>query len=173
MKVMSKLSSSVLSALLLAGTLGAGAVSAETVAYPTADAASFLIDVPGDWEMQQAESDGDYVTFIAPTGALLMFRTIDATPEELSSAVEDTINWIKENHSDVQIGEPSKVNQAGLDGFLGTGEGVDEEGTHLKFGMVWFALPDDTIGEIWFSATKDDEEGSEACAKVINSFRAP
>jgi hypothetical protein len=173
MKVMSKLSSSVLSAVLLAGTLGAGAAGAETVAYPTADAASFLIDVPGDWEMEQAEAEGDYVTFYAPTGAALMFRTIPASEEELQAAVEDTITWIIENHSDVQIGEPSAANQAGLKGFVAAGEGKDEEGTHLKFGMAWFALPDGNLGEIWFSAAVDDAEGSAAAAKVIDSFRAP
>ncbi len=78
---------------LAAGLLAAGAAGAETLGYPSAQHASFLIDYPGDWEMTPGEGVGDYVTLIGPAGATLMLRTIPGTKESMEEAVKDTYTY--------------------------------------------------------------------------------
>lgn len=162
-----------LAPLALAGLLTAGAAGAETVAYPSPEKPSFLVDYPANWEMTPGEGEGDYVTLMSPEGATLMMRTIPGTKESMEQAVKDSYEYLGENYTDLQLSDAADSNHRGLTGFYATGAGKDEEGTQMRFGMAWYALNDKEIGEIWFAAAESDKAGIAAAGKVLESFRAP
>lgn len=158
---------------LAAGLLAAGAASAETVGYPSADKPSFLVDYPANWEMTPGEGEGDYVTLMSPEGTTLMMRTIPGTKESMEQAVKDNYEYLGENYTDLQLSDPTDSQHRGLTGFYATGAGKDSDGTKTLFGMAWYALNDKEIGEIWFAAAEGDKAGIDAAGKVLESFRAP
>lgn len=172
---MTKKSRRFASALLVAGLLAAGAASAKNVTwgYPSADNASFLIDAPEDWEPAPGEEVGDYFELYGPTGVALSFRTVPGTEDALKTAVEESIAYLHETYTDVKLDPAKDSVQAGLEGFYGTGSGVDEEGTKVVFGLAWYQLEDGNIGEIWFVAEAGDTAGAKAAGKILESFRAP
>lgn len=158
---------------LAAGLLAAGAAGAETLGYPSAQHASFLIDYPAAWEMTPGEGPGDYVTLVGPTGVTLMLRTIPGTKASMEEAVKDSYTYLGENYTDLKLSDPSDSEQRGLTGFLATGSGKDSDGTLMVFGMAWYVVNAEEIGEIWFVASADDKAGIDAAGKVLDSFRAP
>lgn len=159
--------------LFLAGLLAVAAAPAKTLGYPDLQDASFLVDLPNDWEVEPGESIGDYVHVNSDSGVYLAFRTIEATDNAMSEAIEQSIEFLQENYQEVQVGDPVEVKQAGLDAFLMDGTGNDSEGSNVVFRMAWVALTDGTIGEIWFAAHADDRDGINAAAAALSSFRAP
>lgn len=165
--------SRMLGTFLLAGAVASSAVMADTIAYPSSDDASFMVDVPKGWEITPGEEAGDYVGVNSDSGVYLAFRTIDGSEDAMHSAIEESVAYLEENYKNVDVGEPKDVKQAGLEGFLMDGTGKDEEGIDIVFRMAWLALKDGNIGEIWFAAAADDKAGIAAAAKALNSFRAP
>lgn len=159
--------------LFLAGLLVVAAAPAKTLGYPGMQNASFLVDLPDDWEVEPGETTGDYVHVNSDSGVYLAFRTIEATDTAMKEAIEASIEFLKENYQDVQVGDPVEVKQAGLDAFLMDGTGKDSEGTGVVFRMAWIALKDGNIGEVWFAAPADDEDGINAAGAALSSFRAP
>lgn len=165
---------SVLLALAFAASLVvAPVVRADTMAFPNAENASFLIDYPSDWELTPAEEEGGYATLIGPTGILLMLRTIPGDESAMESAVKASYEYVVENYENVKLDEPKDSVQRGLTGFYGTGSGVDEDMGEVGFAMAWYALNDGTIGEIWYVVPKGDQTGSMVATKILDSFRAP
>lgn len=142
-------------------------------AYPTADAASFVIDYPESWTVTPAENAGDYVSLEGPTGALLYFRTIPGTEQDLVAAIEDTKTYLDENYADVEMSKAEDFAQHDLTGFYATATGTHEKDGEIRFVMGWLPLPDGTIGEIWYSAFADDTDGPKEAAAIMNSMRAP
>ena len=163
-----------LCAFALSMTVVAGSVFAEstTIAYPTADDPSFLIKVPGDWEFEAAEEEGDYFSVTGPTGAALYFRTIEASEDGLESAIEDTFEYVNDNYSTVDVDDPTEETLNGMDGFSAVGTGEDEAGDSYVFAFGWYILDDEEMLEIWYEATADDEGAKEA-AKIIKSVSKP
>jgi|JI10StandDraft_1071094.scaffolds.fasta_scaffold401656_2 hypothetical protein len=159
--------------LLLAGWVMAAPAAAVTIGYPSTDHASFLVDVPSDWEVSPGEEEGDFVDVNSDSGVYLAFRTIEGSEDAMQGAIEDTVAYLQENYKNVTVGDPKDVKQAGLEGFLMDGEGKDEDGTAIVFRAAWLALADGTIGEIWFAAPASDKAGIAAAAKALNSFRVP
>jgi hypothetical protein len=164
----------VATALVLAASLcSLGSADAARLAYPSASAASFLIDYPDHWTMTPGEEEGDYVELEGSDGAVLFFRTIEGSEEALVEAIKDTQKDISDEYSNVVLSKAKDVEQHGLKGFLATGTGANEDGDDVQFLMAWFPLPDGTIGEIWYSAFVDDAKGTKEAVDVLNSFRAP
>lgn len=161
------------SLLLATGLLTADLARADTLAYPTTEKTSFLIDYPSDWTLEQAESEGDYMTLTAPTQTILQFRTIEGTEETLKQAVVESYDYIKESYTKVELGEPKEVQQHGLRGLIAGGTGHEAEVGDVNFGVAWLELKDGTIGEIWYVAAVEDTEGRAAAVDIMNSFRAP
>ena len=157
--------------VLLTGSLLATSAPADTLAYPSPDAPSFMIDYPASWEMTPGEEVGDYTSLIGTSGTSLMFRTV--TAEDLKQAVKSSIEYVYENYTDVALAEPQESKHRDLDGFVVSGAATDSETGKMRIGMAWFQLKDGTIGEIWFSAPEEDAEGIEEAKAVIGSFRAP
>lgn len=160
-------------AFALGLALLAGSARAELMAYPTSAKPSFLIDMPKNWELTQGEEEGDYVDVTGPTGVVLSFRTIPGSEKAMNGAIKESIEWLNENYSNVELDDPEDSEQNGLSGFYATGSGADEDGNAVVFGMAWYALPNGKIGEIWFAADPGDKAGITAAGKILDSFRAP
>lgn len=160
-------------ALLMAAGLLVGTVAgAETLAYPSSDNASFIIDHPSSWEMVPGENVGDYVTLNAPTGAVLQLRTIPGTEKAMDKAVQENVDYLGETFTDVELGEPQEL-KGKLEGSVITGSGKDEDDQDVGFAIYFIGLPDGKIAEIWYAVVKGDEAGHKAAVKILDSFRTP
>lgn len=163
----------VASLLLAAGLTLTATAHADTLAYPSPDAASFMVDYPSSWEMTPGEAEGDYLTLISEGGTTLMLRTVPGSEEEVQEAVKSSIEYVQENYKNVALSEPADTEQHGLSGFFTAGTAKDAEIGDVKLGMAWYSLNDGTIGEIWFVGPVDDADGLKQAGGIINSFRSP
>lgn len=159
--------------LLLAGLLAVAPIQAKTLGYPNMQQASFMIDLPDDWSIEPGEDVGDYVHVNSDSGVYLALRTVEASDDAMKEAIEQSVAFLQENYQNVKVGDPVDVKQAGLDAFLMDGNGKDSDGNNVVFRMAWVALKDGSIGEVWFVAQADDEDGINAAGQALSSFRAP
>ena len=159
--------------LLLSGLLAFVTAQAKTLGYPDVKNASFLVDLPDDWTVEPGESVGDYVHVNSESGVYLAFRTIEGNEDSMKEAIEQSIAFLQENYQEVQVGDAKQVKQAGQEAFLMDGNGKDSEGDKVVFRMAWVALNDGHIGEVWFVAMADDEDGINAAGAALSSFRTP
>ena len=126
-----------------------------------------------DSEIEPAEEEGGYFTLTGPTGAMLSFRTVEGSEEGMKDAIADSLAYVKETYSNVQLDDAKDHKVNGLEGFYSTGSGKDkDDGSVVVFGMAWYALEDGSIGEIWFEAGNTDKAGAEAADKILNTFKA-
>ena len=166
--------SNVLASIALAAALlFAHPVLAETMAYPSADNASFLIDHPSNWEMEPGENVGDYVTLTGPTGVVVQFRTIPGSESAIADAIEESRKYLQETFDDVSLEEPESSQHRGMEMLSVVGAGVDKDGQAVGFSMAFFALDDGNIAELWFAVVAGDDAGADAAGKVLDSFRTP
>jgi len=161
------------SVMLAAGLTLAASAHADTLAYPSSDAASFMVDYPSSWEMTPGESTGDYLTLMSDGGTTLMLRTVAGEVAELEQTIKDSIVYIHENYQEVELSDPTDSTQQGLSGFYTAGTASEKELGEVKLAMAWYALSDGTIGEIWFVAPKDDTDGINEAGAILDSFRSP
>lgn len=160
--------------VLLMLPLLAPAGETQIIAYPDADNPSFLIEVPGDWELEQAEEDGAFFHLNGPSGAVHSFRTIEGTQDSLEEAIKESLTEAGELFNNVEVGDPMDWTPDGLTGFYVIGNGVrKDDGTPVRIGMAWCALKDGNIVEMWFAADQDDEEGMEQANAIANSLKSP
>lgn len=161
-----------LTGLALAFALVLGSVAeAGTIAYPTTKKPHFLIDVPDDWELEQAEEPGGFFTVSGPSGVVLSFRTVEGG--DLDGAIEESMNFLKENYKNVKLEPAEEVEQDGMSGAFARGTGVDKNtGAPGVFAMAWFELKNGEIAEIWYAADAKDKKGADQASKVLDSFRA-
>jgi len=165
--------SMIASVMLAAGLTLAASAHADTLAYPSSDAASFMVDYPSSWEMTPGESTGDYLTLMSDGGTTLMLRTVAAEVAELEQTIKDSIVYVHENYQEVELSDPTDSTQQGLSGFYTAGTASEKELGEVKLAMAWYALSDGTIGEIWFVAPKDDTDGINEAGAILDSFRSP
>lgn len=159
--------------LLFVGLLAVATAQAKTLGYPSVDKASFLVDLPDDWTVEPGEGAGDYVHVNSESGVYLAFRTVEASENAMQDAIKESIAFLQDNYKNVKVGDSKEITQAGLDGFVMDGAGEDSDGAAVVFRMAWVALKDGHIGEIWFVAFSDDEDGINAGGAALSSFRAP
>ncbi len=156
---------------LAAVSIFAGAASAGIIAYPTAQKPSFVVDVPDAWELEPAEEEGGFFTVTGPTGVVLSFRAVGGG--DLDGAIEESIGFIQENYSNVNLEPAKEAQQHGLSGAFAMGQGKDKStGKASVFAVAWFELKDGSIGEIWYAADAGDKAGAAAAGKILDSFRA-
>ena len=91
----------------------------------------------------------------------------------MREAIELSITHLQENYKNVKVGDPVQVKQAGPDGFVMDGIGEESDGTAVVYRMAWATSKEGQIGEIWFVAHSDDEDGVNAGGAALSSFRAP
>lgn len=163
----------VASLLLAAGLSLATSARADTLAYPSPDAASFMVDYPASWEMTPGETAGDYLTLMSDGGTTLMMRTVAGESAEVEKTVKDSIEYVHENYTDVDLSDPTDSTQRGLSGFYTTGTASEKELGNVRIAMAWYALNDGNIGEIWFVAPQDDTDGIDEAGAILDSFRSP
>lgn len=161
-------------ALAAASLLPLGAAEPHKIAYPTADDASFILTVPADWEIKQAEEAGDYFTLSKESGATFSFRTIEGEKETLDQAIEDSMKEIGERFDGVQMSEAQDWTPGGLKGFYSAGGGKEKDGgAPVRIGVGWLALPDGKIAELWFVADQDDTQGITEAEAIANTLETP
>ncbi len=165
---------SMIASMLLAAGLTVGAsAQADTLAYPNSAAASFMVDYPASWEMTPGESTGDYLTLMSDGGTTLMLRTVEGDAAKLEETVKESIEYVGENYTDVELSDPTDSEQKGLTGFYTAGTASEKDLGEVRLAMAWYALSDGTIGEIWFVAPKDDTAGIQEAGAILDSFRSP
>lgn len=157
---------------LAAGLLIGSSAGAETLAYPSADNPSFIIDHPANWTMEPGEDVGDYVTLTSPNGAVLQLRTIPGTEKAMDQAVQENVDYLGETFSNVEMGEPEEL-KGKLEGSIITGSGKDEDDQDVGFAIYFIGLPDGRIAEIWYAVVKGDQASHKAAIDILNSFRTP
>jgi hypothetical protein len=159
-------------AFLVATTLfTTGAAKAETIAYPTAEEPSFVLDYPANWEVTHGEEVGDYFGLTGPTGAELWLRTIPGTADDLTTAIGEMAEYLGETYSDVELGDPVE-NDGVIEGFSTTGSGNSEDGP-VGFFVGWYLLGDGNLAEIWYVAEEGDQAGAGQAQTILRSFRIP
>lgn len=157
---------------LAAGLLVGSSAGAATLAYPSSDSPSFIIDHPSNWEMEPGENVGDYVTLTSPTGAVLQLRTIPGTEKAMNDAVQENVDYLGETFSNVEMGEPQEL-KGKLEGSVITGGGKDADDQDVGFAIYFIGLPDGRIAEIWYAVVKGDQASHKAAVEILNSFRTP
>lgn len=145
----------------------------QTIAYPTVDETSFVLQAPEGWELSPADEEGGYFHLEAPSGATLSFRTLEGNEDALQEAIKEMIADIKERYDDAEIGEAEDWNPHGLEGFYATATAKEKDGTPVRIGMAWCALKDGKIAEVWFVSDLSDEDGMNAASAIVNSLAPP
>jgi len=170
---MKKISYSLFAALALAVSVPAYAQETNVIAYPTVDEASFIIEVPDDWEMTAAEEVGEYFHLDGPTGAVFSFRTIEGSEDALQEAIEGSLEDVSSLFSEIELGDAEDWTPDGLTGFYAVGSGKDKDGTDVRIGLAWCALNDGKIAQMWFVTDLDDAPGIKAAELIANSLASP
>lgn len=163
---------SVVALLTLTG-LTLRAAEPQQIAYPTAEEPSFVITVPADWELTQAEKEGDFIHLDGPTGAAFLFRTIEGSQESLDAAIKESLEDAAQSFKDLDMGTAEDFKPDRLEGFYATGKGKDKDGTEVRIGMAWCVLRDGKIAELWFVSDLDDTKGMETASDIANSLKSP
>ena len=160
-------------AVLLALCVFAAAAQAApvTLYYPEQGNADFSVTVPGNWDLEQAEEEGGFFTVTGPTGVQLSFRTIEMDQDEIEAAIEQSVQWVFDNYSKVEMGDPEDIVQNGMDGFNMTGTARDENGRPVAIVMAWLALKRTHLAEVMFIVSPNDKAGFSAAERVIKSLK--
>ncbi|HYI10139.1 MAG TPA: hypothetical protein VEK57_13855 [Thermoanaerobaculia bacterium] len=158
-------------AALLLVVVAAGAQAAPvTLYYPDQENADFSVAVPGDWELEQAEEEGGFFTVTGPTGAQLSFRTVETGDDEIDAAMEQSMEWVFANYSDVKLDDPEDIVQNGMEGFNMTGT-AKNEGSPVVIVMAWLALKRSHLAEVLIVVDATDRPGLNAAERVIKTLR--
>ena len=168
-----KITHVIVASLTFALCLLARAAESTRIAYPTSEAASFIIEVPSDWEMTPAEESGDFFHLDGPTGALFSFRTIKGSDDALQGAIESTMGHINRLFSGVEMSDAKDWTPGGLEGFYATGFGKDKKGQEVQIGVAWCVLNDGKIAQMWFVTDAEDAKGIRAAEAIANSLKSP
>jgi hypothetical protein len=172
--------SSSLLPLLIATVLAIGSrASAETtIAYPTADAATFTISVPDNWELTPAEAEDDYFLVTGPTHVELWFRSFAVSSgEEAEAAVEEAMTsgeeWLAENYKGVEFGDPTEGERDGMPFISLVGKGVEKEsGETVTFTIAFLVMKNGSMAEFWGIIPAGDAEGKAGAQAIVDTFEA-
>lgn len=141
-----------------------------TLFYPTQEASDFSVDVPGEWELEQAEEEGGFFTVNGPTGVQLSFRTVATDDEDMEAAIKQSVEFVFENYEDVEMGDPEDIKQNGMDGFNMTGT-AKLNGEPVIIVMAWLALKKTALAEVLFVVEPSDKQGFAAAERVLKTLR--
>lgn len=161
----------ILSALFVCLSATAALAQPVTLFYPEQGNADFSVTVPGNWDLEQAEEEGGFFTVTGPTGVQLSFRTIEMDQDEIEAAIEQSVQWVFDNYSKVEMGDPEDIVQNGMDGFNMTGTARDENGRPVAIVMAWLVLKRTHMAEVLVVVDMKDKAGLNAAEKVIKSLK--
>jgi hypothetical protein len=166
--------------LVIASLLAIGSrASAETtIAYPTADSATFTITVPDDWELTPAEDEEDYFLVTGPTSVELWFRSFEVNSgEEAEAAVEEAMTdgeeWLAENYEDIEFDEPTEGERDGMPFISLVGKGVEKENSEVvTFTIAFIMMENGSMTEFWSIIPVGDAKGKAGAQAIVDSFEA-
>ncbi len=143
------------------------------VFYPSQAEAQFTVDVPSAWSLTPQGEDGaeDYFEVEGPNGLELSFRVVPGA--DIDQAVADHIAYLKENFTDIKLGESKETKINGMDAIILPAKGNDEDGVARDFGAGWFQLSGGAVGELWYNVDVSDGAGTSAAVAVLNSLKMP
>ena len=159
-----------IAALLLIVTATAAQAEPVTLYYPQQRGADFSIVVPGNWELEQAEEEGGFFTVTGPTGVQLSFRTIETEDDQIDAAIKQSVEWVFENYSDVDLEDPEDIVQNGMEGFNMTGTAKNGR-DRVVIVMAWLALKRSHLAEVIVVVDAKDRAGLNAAERVIKTLR--
>lgn len=159
-----------IAALLMQPVLAGGLTQ---VYYPSQADTLFTVTVPSDWTLTPQGADGaeDYFEVEGPNGLELSFRQIPG--DDIETAVEAHIAYLKENFTEIAMGESKETKINGMDAIILPAKGKDADGVAREFGAGWFKLGGDAVGELWYNVDDSDAAGKAAASTVLNSLKAP
>lgn len=141
-----------------------------TLYYPAERGADFSVVVPDSWDLEQAEEEGGFFTVTGPTGVQLSFRTIETDDAEIDAAIEQSVEWVFANYSDVELDDPEDMVQNGMEGFHMTGT-AESEGSPVVIVMAWLALKRTHLAEVMVIVDANDRAGLNAAERVLKTLR--
>ena len=145
---------------------------AAPIYYPDQRNADFSIDVPDNWELEQADEEGGFFTVTGPTGVQLSFRTIESDDDQIDAAIEQSVQWVFDNYDDVEMGDPEDIVQNGMTGFNMTGTARDRDSRDkVVIVMAWLALKRSHLAEVLVIVEPNDKRGLAAAERVIKTLR--
>lgn len=175
MKITSFLS---IAAAFSAAGLAAAQAETKTLHYPTQDATMFSIDAPADWEVKEIKEVGEYGTLESENGSVLQFRAVECANEEeavkeINSIADSTPDFLQENYTDIQLGDPKEFTIEGKQGSQLTGTGKDKEGNAVEFLTAIVLIGPTTVAEIWAAVFPEGEGNNDLAAAqaVLQSFK--
>ncbi|MFQ3577461.1 MAG: hypothetical protein SNJ52_00405 [Verrucomicrobiia bacterium] len=148
------------------------ALASQTIFYPSQDQPVFSVTAPDDWVFTAAEDGEDYFTLANEHGTTLYFRAIEGTEASFQEALDDAIAYVRTEYSEVTVGEPIRDTHEGNPVIYAVGSGTDGDGNEYYFSFGFIALPSGQIGEVWFEASVEDEEGIKTSDAILKTFSA-
>ncbi len=157
-------------------SLAVAQAETKTLHYPTQDETMFTIEAPGDWEVTEIESVGDFGSLESENGSVLQFRaqefdTEDEAKQEVDSIVESTFEFLQENYTDINLEDPKEITIEGQPGMQVTGAGKDKEGNAVQFLSATIVLGPKTVAEVWAAVFPEGNDDLEAAQSVLQSFK--
>ena len=141
-----------------------------TIYYPSEDDADFSVAVPEHWELEQADEEGGFFTVTGPSGVQLSFRTVETDDDQMEAAIEQSVEWVFANYSDVDLDDPEDIVQNGMEGFNMTGT-AESDGNPVVIVMAWLALKRSHLAEVMVIVDANDRKGLNAAERVIKTLR--
>lgn len=143
------------------------------VYYPTQDQAQFTVAIPSDWELTPQGEEGaeDYFEIEGPNGLELSFRVVPGA--NIDKAVKDHIEYLRENFTEIELGDSKETKINGMDAIILPAKGLDEDEVARDLGAGWFQLRGGAVGELWYNVEVSDSAGKNAATAVLNSLRIP
>jgi hypothetical protein len=147
-----------------------------TLYYPAQEGSVFSVDAPAGWTVAEIEQFGDFGSLESGNGSVLEFRaqnfdTEAETEKEVDSIVDGTFEFLKENYTDVKLGDPTEVTIEGKPGMELTGTGKDKSGNEVQFLSAIIALGPKSIAEIWAAVFPEGNNDLADAESVLGSFK--
>lgn len=151
----------------------ATAATLTQVYYPSQANAQFVVAIPSDWTLTPQGEDGaeDYFEVEGPNGLELSFRVVPGA--DIDSAVKAHIDYLKENFTDITMGDSKETQINGMNAIILPAHGKDEDDAAREFGAGWFELGAGAVGELWYNVDDTDAAGKTAAAAALNSLKRP
>jgi len=157
-------------------SLAVARAETKTLHYPTQDTTMFSIDAPAEWEVTEIQEVGEYGSLESENGSVLQFRAVECASEqeaikEIESIADSTPEFLQENYTDIQLGEPKDITIEGKPGSQLTGTGKDKEGNAVEFLTAIVLLGPTTVAEVWAAVFPEGNNDLAAAQAVLQSFK--
>lgn len=142
--------------------------------YPSEDEAMFSIKAPDSWKVTKIDEVGDFATLENDNNSVVQFRAVelespDEAKKEIDSISEDIQEFLKDNYTDIDLGDVKEFEVGGKPGVHLVGSCKDKDGKDVKILSAIVALDPKTVAEIWAAVYAEGNDSAEA-GDIIGSF---